>query len=57
METGMRFWSLVWFSVAERIIELAGATYELDAEQRRALAKVFLRAGDYRVALKTLENA
>ena len=47
MEIGSRFWSLVWFSIAEKIVATAGEVYELSPEQQTALKRVFLRPGDY----------
>jgi len=47
MEIGRRFWSLVWFSIAEKVVATAGEVYELSPEQQNALKRVFLRPGDY----------
>jgi hypothetical protein len=52
IEAGIRFWSLVWYNVAERVVDTACKVYELEPEQKQALTKAFLRAGDYRVLLK-----
>jgi hypothetical protein len=49
MEIGRRFWSLVWFSVAEKVVATAGQVYELSPEQQAALKRAFLRSGDYLV--------
>jgi hypothetical protein len=51
IEIGLRFWSLVWLNVAERVIDTACKVYELEPEQQAALRKAFLRAGDYRAVL------
>jgi hypothetical protein len=51
MEIGLRFWSLVWYNVAERVVEIAGSVYELNEEQKKAMKKAFLRSGDYRAAV------
>jgi len=47
MEIGQRFWSLVWFSIAEKVVATAGQVYELSPEQQAALKRAFLRSGDY----------
>ena len=52
IEIGLRLWSLVWYNVAERVVQVATHVYELDEEQERALRKSFLRASDYRAVLK-----
>jgi len=49
VEIGRRFWSLVWFSIAEKVVATAGVVYELSPEQQAALKRAFLRPGDYKI--------
>jgi hypothetical protein len=47
MREGTAFLGLLWFSIAERVVEEAIRIYELTPEQAVALRKSFLRANDY----------
>ena len=47
MEIGRRLLSMVWFSVAEKVVSVAGQVYQLSPEQETALKRAFLRSGDY----------
>ena len=51
LKEGCMILSFMWMEVARRVVETAIRVYECDAEQAAALRKVFLRPGDYTVAL------
>ena len=52
MQLGQEYLKMVWYFVADRIVNKAIDFYHLDNEQADALKSVYLRAGNYTVAPK-----
>lgn len=48
-ELGENYLRIIWFSVAEKVIEKAIIVYELDEEQADALRKSYLKLNHYTV--------
>lgn len=44
---GLDYLRIVWFSVAQKVVEKAIEVYGLDAEQANALRKVYLKPNHY----------
>ena len=51
-EKGKRFIELIWWSLAKRIVRVAGEHYEWSEEEWKSALEVFLRPGDYTVVVK-----
>jgi len=47
MRNGTQFLEMLWFFVADRVVNTTVNYYNLDAERKEALRRVFLREGDY----------
>ena len=54
MQLGQEYLKMVWYFVADRIVQKSIEFYHLDKEQSDALKSVYLRAGNYTVAPKQL---
>jgi hypothetical protein len=52
MRAGTQFLEMMWFFVADRIVNTAITHYKLDEERQVALRRVFLREGDYIVRVR-----
>lgn len=48
-ELGTNFLRVLWYDVAEKVVEKAILVYELDEEQAKALRKVYLKVNHYYV--------
>ncbi len=51
-ERGQRLVEQLWWSLAKRIVQLAGTHYKWDDDQWRAATELFLRPNDYSVLVK-----
>ncbi len=49
MEKGIQFTEQIWWSLAKRIVFLAGNLYKWDDAQWRDANEIFLRPNDYKV--------
>lgn len=52
MRAGTQFLEMLWFFVADRVVNTAATYYKLDSERRDALRRVFLREGDYIIQVR-----
>jgi hypothetical protein len=52
VQSGMQFAEQVWWTLAKRIMKLAGETYGWDEEQWRNANELFLRPNDYKIILQ-----
>uniref|UniRef100_A0A6C0DP86 Uncharacterized protein n=1 Tax=viral metagenome TaxID=1070528 RepID=A0A6C0DP86_9ZZZZ len=52
VQSGMQFAEQVWWTLAKRIVKLAGETYGWDEEQWRTANELFLRPNDYKIILQ-----
>ena len=52
MQLGQEYLKMMWYFVADRIVNKAIEFYNLDSEQADALKSVYLRAGHYSVQPK-----
>ena len=52
MKAGTHFAELIWYFVANRIVEKSIQYYELDRERADALRAIYLREADYIVRLR-----
>jgi len=51
VQKGKAFAELLWWSLAKRIVKLAGEHYKWDEEQWREASEIFLRPNDYKVVV------
>lgn len=51
-QEGIEIIQSIWYGVAIQIVNLAIQTYNLDANEARALKDVYLRQNDYLVQLR-----
>ena len=51
IQKGQAFAELLWWSLAKRIVKLAGEHYKWDDEQWREASEIFLRPNDYKVVV------
>ena len=49
---GIQFAEFVWWSLAKRIVSLAGDLYKWDESQWDTAQELFLRSNDYKVVIK-----
>jgi hypothetical protein len=52
VEKGKRFVELIWWSLAKRIVRIAGDHYQWTEEEWKEAMEQFLRPGDYKVLVK-----
>jgi len=52
VERGRKFAELVWWTLAKRIMQLAGEMYQWDDDQWKEMTEHFLRPNDYKVISK-----
>ena len=52
VEKGKRFVELIWWSLAKRIVRIAGEHYQWTEEEWKEAMEQFLRPGDYKVLVK-----
>ena len=46
-EVGLDYFRILWFSIAQKVVEKAVEVYGLDSEQAAALRKVYLKPNHY----------
>ena len=49
---GIKFAEFVWWTLAKRIVDIAGDIYKWDDSQWNSAAEKFLRGNDYKVVAK-----
>ena len=52
LDKGKRFIEHLWWSLAKRIVRIAGDHYQWTEEEWKSAMEIFLRPGDYKVMLK-----
>ena len=52
MKKGIEFTEQIWWSLAKRIVFLAGNLYKWDDERWREANELFLRPNDYKVLVR-----
>ena len=51
-EKGKRFLEHIWWSLAKRIVRIAGEEYNWKEEEWKTAMELFLRPGDYYITIK-----
>ena len=51
IQKGKQLAELLWWSLAKRIVKLAGEHFHWDDEQWREASEIFLRPNDYKVVV------
>jgi hypothetical protein len=52
-EVGLNYLRIVWFLLAQKLVEKAVEVYNLDPEQANALRKVYLKPNHYYIEIES----